>query len=612
MRSGAGRADGQRSDSGRTAGRGGTGGRPPRPPVRPPAVLHLGNPGRRINIGLIAMAFVLTIFAGRLVQLQGLDSKVYMAEAAEQRVRGEKLTARRGSITDVNGHELALTLEAREIFIDPSQVEPGKRDQVATILASQLNQPKEQIATKLGVAGSHYAEMATVEPSVAERIMKLKLKGVGSKERYRRDYPGGDLAGTLLGFVGDEGTGLSGLESTYNKLLAGRDGEQFIETGAKGQRIPMTRSTLKTPVEGSNVRLTIERDIQWAAQKAITDQVEATGARTGSAIVLDVQTGQVVAMANAPELDLQNWKKSAPEDWVNRSVTDVFEPGSTNKVITAAAALESGAVRPETVFRVHDNIRCADQVLRDSHPHPMERLTFSGVVATSSNVGTILASQRVGDQKLYEMLRRFGFGAKPGSGLLGEEAGLLPDWRKWSGSQRCTIAYGQGVSVTALQTASVYQTIANGGVRVTPQVVAGVTGEHRVFTPSVPGKRTRVISERTAKEVTGMLEAAVSQEGTGNLAAIDGYRVAGKTGTAMRYDPKCQGYCGYTSTFVGFAPADKPRLVVLAVVQDPQKGHYGGEIAAPVFKKVMTFALKSKKIPPTGTMPSPVRIRAGE
>ncbi|MEU7450981.1 penicillin-binding transpeptidase domain-containing protein [Streptosporangium roseum] len=612
IRPGAGRGEGQTADPGRTPGRGG---RPPRPPMRPPAVLRLGNPGRRINVGLIAMTFVLSVFAGRLVQLQGLDSKVYAAEAAEQRVRGEKLTARRGSITDVNGHELALTLEAREIFVDPSEVAPADRDRVATVLAAELNQPKEQIAAKLGNTTSRYQQVAAaVEPSVAQRIMtqKPKLKGVGSKHRYRRDYPGGDLAGTLLGFVGDDGTGLSGLENTYNGLLAGRDGEQFIETGREGQRIPMTRSTLKTPVEGRDVRLTIERDIQWAAQKAITDQVKATGARTGSAIVIDVPTGQVVAMANAPELDLKNWEKTAPEDWVNRSVTDVFEPGSTNKVITAAAALESGAVRPETVFKVPDNIRCADRVLRDSHPHPVERLTFSGVVATSSNVGTILASQRVGDEKLHAMLERFGFGAKPGTGLLGEEAGLLPEWKKWSGSQRCTIAYGQGVSVTALQTASVYQTIANGGVRVTPQIVAGTTAENRAFVPSPPGKQTRVISERTAREVSGMLEAAVSDEGTGNLAAIDGYRVAGKTGTAMRYDPKCQGYCGYTSTFVGFAPADKPRLVVLAVIQDPHKGYYGGEIAAPVFKKVMTFALKSKKIPPTGTTAASVRIRAGE
>lgn len=559
------------------------------------------------------MTFVLSIFAGRLIQLQGLDSKVYAAKAAEQRIRPEKLPARRGAITDVNGHELALTLEAREIFVDPGVVTtPQQRDRVATALATELGVPKEQIMAKFAAGGRYQQVAAAVDPVIAQRIMDRDFKGVGSKHRYRRDYPGGNLAGTLLGFVGADGSGLSGLESTYNKLLAGRDGEQLVETGIEGQRIPMTGNTLQTPVNGGSVRLTVNRDIQWATQKAITDQVKAVGARTGSAIVLDVQSGHVLAMANAPELDLKNWQKTAPEDWVNRSVTDVFEPGSTNKVITAAAALESGAVNPDSVFSVRDNIRCADQVLRDSHPHPVERLTFSGVVATSSNVGTILAAQKVGDQKLYEMLQRFGFGAKPGTGLPGEEAGLLPDWHKWSGSQRCTVAYGQGVSVTALQTASVYQTIANGGVRVTPQIVAGTTDGEGDFTPSAPAARTRVIGQDTATQISNMLEAAVSAEGTGNLAAIDGYRVAGKTGTAMRYDARCQGYCGYTATFVGFAPADKPRLVVLAVVQDPHRGYYGGEIAAPVFKKVMTFALKSKKIPPTGTRPPAVRIRAGE
>ncbi|GGS53993.1 cell division protein [Planobispora rosea] len=575
-------------------------------------MLRLGNPNRRIHIGLIAMTFVLSIFAGRLVQLQGLDSKVYVAEAAERRVQEEKIPARRGSITDVNGHELALTVEAREIFLDPGVVVPAEREKVAATLAAELGVPKEQITAKLSDPAKRYVPVGTVNPAVARKVLAHKFKGVGSEHRYLRDYPGGDLAGSLIGFVGDDGYGLSGMELLHNKLLAGRDGEQIMETGRDGERIPMTRTTRQTPVAGRDVRLTIDRDIQWAAQQAIGEQVKATGARTGSVIVMDVQTGQVLAAANAPELDLKNWEKTPAEGWVNRAVADVFEPGSTNKVITAAAALESGAVRPETVFTVKDEIRCADQVLRDSHPHPTERLTFSGVVATSSNVGTILAAQKVGDRKLHEMLQRFGFGSKPGAGFYGEEAGLLPSWKDWLGSQRCTIAYGQGVSVTALQTASVYQTIANGGVRVTPSIVAGTTDDKDVFVPAAPGKRTRVVGERTAREVTTMLEAAVSEGGTGTLAAIDGYRVAGKTGTAMRYDAACQGYCGYTATFVGFAPADKPRLVVLAVIQDPREGHYGGEIAAPVFKKVMTFALKSKKVPPTGTTPPAVRIRAGE
>lgn len=577
-------------------------------------MLRLGNPRRRIGIGLIGMMFVLSIFAGRLVQLQGLDSKVYRAHAVEQRVQPETLPARRGPITDVNGEHLAITAEAREISADPVLIPAGERGTIAATLAKELGLPREQIAAKLAKTDSRYQLIARdVDPVVADRVLDHEFAGIVAKPRYRRLYPGDDLAGSLIGFVGDDGEGLTGLERAFEKVLAGRDGSQSIEVGGGGQRIPMTRDTRRDPVPGREVRLTIDRDIQWAAQKAIAEQVKATGARSGSVIVMDVRTGHILAMANAPELNLNAWKSTPKENWINRAAAEVFEPGSTGKVITAAAALEAGVVRPDTVFTVRDSVQCADQVLKDAHPHPPERLTFAGVVATSSNVGTIMAARRVGDRGLYDMMRAFGFGARPGSGLAAEEAGLLPDWKNWWGSQRCTIAYGQGVAVTALQMAAVYQTIANGGVRVTPQIVAGVADERGVIVPSPPGKRTRVVSERTAKEITLMLEAAVSEDGTGSQAAIPGYRVAGKTGTAMRYDQSCQGYCGYTATFVGFTPADAPRLVALAVLQDPRKGrHYGGQIAAPVFKDVMTFALKSRKIPPTGISAPPVRIRADE
>jgi cell division protein FtsI (penicillin-binding protein 3) len=576
-------------------------------------VLRLGNPGRRIGIGLIAMTFVLSVFAGRLVQLQGLDSKVYEAKAAEQRVQPESLPARRGSITDVNGHDLAVTVEAREISVDPVTVKAAERDKVTATLAAALDRPKEQIAAKLAKTGTRYQLIARdVEPEVAERILAEKFSGVNAKRQYRRLYPGDDLAGSLLGFVGFEGHGLAGLERAHEKLLAGQDGEQSIEIGRGGQRIPMTRSTSKAPVPGRDLRLTIDRDLQWAAQEAVAREVKRTGARSGSVIVMDVRTAHVLAVANAPELDVNKWQETPEEGWANRAVAEVFEPGSTGKVITAAAALEAGAVRPGTRFLVKDNIRCADRVLKDAHPHPPERMTFTEAMAKSSNVATIMAAQRVGDQRLYDMLRAFGFGARSGGGFPGEEAGLLPERQSWSGSQRCTIAYGQGVSVTALQMASVYQTIANGGVRITPQIVAGTTDAGGGFVPAPAGKQTRVVSARTAKEITGMLEAAVGAEGTGTLASIPGYRVAGKTGTAMRYDPECRGYCGYTATFAGFTPADAPRLVVLTVIQDPRNGHYGGQVAAPVFKDVMTFALKSLKIPPTGEATPPARMRTAE
>ncbi len=566
-------------------------------------MLRLGNPRRRINIALMAMAVVLSLFAGRLVQLQGLNSKTFQAKAAEQRVRPEVLPAKRGSILDVNGNELAVTADAREIYLDPKEVKPEQRDLIATKLSGELGKPKDGIAAKLAQVEKRYLVVAKdVDPLVARKIMGMGFRGVGSKPTYRRLYPGGTLAGGLVGFVGDDGFGLEGLEQAYNKTLAGKDGQQSIEMGRAGERIPMTRSTRVAPVPGRDLRLTIDRYIQWAAYEAIAKQVKAVGARSGSVIVMDVTTGQILAMANAPEVDLRDWQATSAEDRGNKAATDVFEPGSTNKVITAAAALEAGVVAPSTIFTVPDNIQCADKVLRDAHPHKTEQMTFAQILEESSNVGTIMAGTKITDQRLHNMFTAFGFGSKSGGGIPAEEAGLLPDWQKWSGSQRCTIMYGQGISVTALQMASVYQTIANGGVRLTPSIVAGTTDEKGHLVPPAPPKQTRVISELTARQLGGMLEKAVTgADGTGAAAAIDGYRVAGKTGTAMRYDTKCGGYCGYTATFVGFTPADAPRLMALAVIQDPKKDHYGGTIAAPVFQEVMTFALKTKKIPPTGS-----------
>ncbi|WP_455749447.1 peptidoglycan D,D-transpeptidase FtsI family protein [Microbispora bryophytorum] len=576
-------------------------------------MLRLGNPARRLRAALVVMAIVLSLFAGRLVQLQGFDSKVLQARAAEQRVRPETLPARRGSITDAGGHDLAVTVEAREIYVDPKDVDPDKRDLVATTLARELNKPKEEIAAALAKTTQRYIPLARdIEPPRAKRIMGFELKGVGTKETYRRLYPGGSLAGGLLGFVGVDGRGLEGLESAYDDILAGKDGKQSVELGANRQRIPMTRSQREAPVPGRNVRLTLDRDIQWAAEQALDRQVRATGARSGSVIVMDVRTGQIYAMANAPQANLNDWQSAPAGDRANRAASEVFEPGSTNKVITAAAAMEAGVVTPDTVLRVPDHIQCADQQLKDAHPHKPEPLTFTGILAESSNVGTIMVSDKISSQQLYDMFRSFGFGARIGSGIPGEQAGLLPQWQTWSGSQRCTIAYGQGISVTALQMASVYQTIANGGVRMTPSIVAGTTDEHGAFVPSPAAKATRVISQTTADKIALMLEAVVGHEGTGEEASIEGYRVAGKTGTAMRYDEKCAGYCGYTATFVGFTPADQPRLMALAVIQDPKKDHYGGSVAAPVFKDVMTFALKSRKIPPTGTKAPAMVLRPSE
>ncbi|WP_283133586.1 peptidoglycan D,D-transpeptidase FtsI family protein [Rhizohabitans arisaemae] len=586
---------------------------PPRPRKRRFAEVRLGDPVRRIRVALLVMAFVLSLFAGRLIQIQGLDSKTLEARGLEYRERLETLKARRGMITDVKGNPLALTSDAREVYVDPKEVakstKPGA-DEVARFLAQTLQRSPEEILAKLKKTTTQYQVIArNVDPAVGAQIAAKKWVGVRVKPHYRRLYPAGDLAGGLVGFVNAAGKGASGLELQWNDVLAGKDGKQTVEAGQLGERIPLTRSAREAPVPGKDLRLTIDGDIQWAAQEALADQVKRTGAKSGSIVVMDVRSADLLAVANAPELDLEAWEEAPEADRTSRAVTDVFEPGSTNKVITAAAALETGVARPDSVMRVRDRIRCADRVLKDAHAHKPENLTFSGVLATSSNVGTVMAANQVGSEGLHRFLRAFGFGDRTGVGYPGEADGLLPAPQTWSGSQRCTVSYGQGVAVTALQMASVYQTIANGGVRLTPNLVAGTTGENGEFVAAERPEGVRVVSERTARELSLMLEAATTQ-GTGARAQVPGYRVAGKTGTAQRWDSECRGYCGYTATFVGFAPADRPSVVALVVLQAPSNGYYGGDIAAPVFKRVMSFALKSRKVPPTGTTPPQVRIRA--
>jgi cell division protein FtsI (penicillin-binding protein 3) len=317
-------------------------------------------------------------------------------------------------------------------------------------------------------------------------------------------------------------------------------------------------------------------------------------------------------MATAPTFDPATYYKARPADLGDRVVQEGFEPGSTSKVITAAAAMEAGGVIPSTPFTVPDHLRLFDRTFNDSESHAPERLTFGGVLAKSSNVGTILASERITSTELYQYMRAFGYGEKTGVGLPGESPGILKPVNQWWGTDRYSIAFGQSVSVNALQTASVYATIANGGVRVTPNLIAGTTDDKGAFTPAARPASRRVIKQSTAGELTRMLEGVTTKDGTAPLAQIPGYRVAGKTGTAQKVNPRCGCYVGggYTSTFVGFAPADSPQLVVEVVLQKPQKGYYGGQVAAPVFKNVMSFALQSRRIPPTGSKSPKIRIYA--
>jgi cell division protein FtsI (penicillin-binding protein 3) len=348
------------------------------------------------------------------------------------------------------------------------------------------------------------------------------------------------------------------------------------------------------------------------ASKAIADAVKSSRALSGTVIVMDPKTGEILAHATAPTFDPNNTSKVSLIAMRNPSVQDVYEPGSTGKVMTIAAALEERKITSETVFTIPYALKRSTKVFHDHEKHATQRLTSSGVLAVSSNTGAIQIGELLSHETLYNYLSKFGVGSKTGSGLPGESRGILPKVADWSGTTAPTVAFGQGYSLTAMQATSIFATIANDGIRVSPTVIAGTSDASGNFTPA-PGRTSeRVVSTETAQAMRIMMESVVSASGTAPTAAIAGYRVAGKTGTAMRIDDTCGCYRGYTASFIGFAPADKPAYVISVTIQDPKGLHWGGALGGPVFKKVMSFVLQSRHIPPTGTTVIPVALNEKE
>ncbi|WP_020119902.1 penicillin-binding protein 2 [Streptomyces canus] len=614
----------------------GPGARPARRPSAPrpaaPKTIRLGSPRPRLRLVGLALTLVLAAFVVRLLQVQAVDASTYAAKAEQNRYVGYTLAAERGGITDRAGVALATSEDAYDITADPTlftrkqlKIDDGP-EQAAALLAPILGQEQETIVKKLRPKDKklRYVLLANRQtPQVWKQIKDLRsalatksetdpgtanvLAGVLSVPTTKRVYPNGDLAAGILGWVNADGKGGGGVEQQLNSLLAGKDGKiRYAQSG--GRQVPTVGSTETPAVPGSDVELTIDRDIQWAAQQAITDQVKESKADRGYVIVQDTRTGQVLAMANSPGFDPNDLSKASTVNMGNAALQDAYEPGSTAKVMSMAAVLEQGVATPLTHVIVPNRLHRGDRLFKDDIDHETWYLTLNGVLAKSSNIGTILATGQLGktqaqaNQVLYSYLRKFGLGRYSGLDFPGETPGILAKPADWSTSQQFTIPFGQGVSLNAMQAASVYSTIANGGVRVEPTLVRGTKGPDGRFTPAAKPKETRVVSARTAKMLAQMLESVVDdQEGTGTKARIPGYRVAGKTGTANRVDPATGKYKGYTSSFAGFAPADKPRITVYCAIQNATSGSYfGGQICGPVYKKVMEFALKTLQVPPTG------------
>jgi cell division protein FtsI (penicillin-binding protein 3) len=404
--------------------------------------------------------------------------------------------------------------------------------------------------------------------------------------------------------VGREGEGLAGIEQTYEDVLAGTPGTRRVEVGSGGNPIPSRGIDEAMPAtDGSDVALTIDQDLQYVTEQRLAAAC-ADGATTrGSAVVLDVHTGEVAAMASCPGYDPGKLSETDPDLLGNPAVSDVFEPGSVMKAVTMSAALQEGVAEPDTTLMVNGHIAAGNRVVTDAHDHAPIQWTVTGILAKSSNVGTIMLAREVGNEKLEHYLRAFGIGSKTGIELPGESAGIFQKSADWSEIQAANVPIGQGVSVTTLQMASVYQAIANGGVRIEPRLVRSVTSPDGSIRQAEKPESTRVISTDTAKKMAYMLEAVVGPGGTAPLGQIEGFRVAGKTGTAQRANPECNCYegGGYFTTFVGFAPADDPQYVVAVDLERPTSSAEGGQVAAPVFADILRYALTADGVVPSGT-----------
>jgi cell division protein FtsI (penicillin-binding protein 3) len=575
---------------------------------RPTGRLPRGRFERRSLGLLVTYLLVVLVAAGRLVQVQVVRADAYAALGADQRDEFLTLPADRGRLYDRNGDVLAASVASVSVYADPRafRVQPDgppvaaqDLDEALAALAPVLDVPADVLRARLTTDASFVYLARQVDREVGGAVAALGLRGVGTVPEARRVYPGGSLAAQVLGLTDIDGAGIAGLELEHQEALAGQPGWLMFESSEDGFTIPTADRELQAAVPGNDLVLTLDRQVQHTAERVAAEVVERYGALGASIVVLEVGTGDVLAMASAPLVDLTDRGAIGDGALRNHAVTDVFEPGSVQKAITAAAALEEGLVTPETMLWVDDRIEVGGTTFRDSHDHPTEELSFAEVIETSSNVGTIMVAEQLGEQRLALWLERFGYGAPVGVDFPGESPGLLRDVDDWWGTSLPTIAIGQGVAVTLLQAANAYATIANDGVAVTPRVLRGQVGEdgRLVAAPEVGGER--ILSTATATQLRRILAGVVDGErGTGGAAAVEGHRVAGKTGTARKPAPT-GGYVagGHIATFVGMAPADAPELVVAVMVDEPET-IWGGVVAAPAFAEVMAEALRRAQVPP--------------
>ncbi len=571
---------------------------------------------RRTRSCLVFVVVLFVIFGLRLFQIQGLDTSAYAAMAIKAGTASNTVPAPRGEILDRNGKDLATSVDGMTITADPSMTAKNA-PRIARILVQKLGSERIDYFDTIDKLRKPKTRFIYLEKGVpawtakkaVAAVQDAGFTGVFTTKESLRTYPGGSLAANLIGYVDGSGKGVQGLERQYDAQLTGEDGSSTFEVSPSGQRIPMADSTVKEMVPGGDVLSTIDRDLQWYGDQRLADAVRSSRSDWGLAITMDVRTGQIVQMSQAPTFNPDTKRSMEDYNTVSRAVQNVYEPGSVLKTVTMASLADQGKVTPETPIVVPSGMTIDKFKIGDYWKHGVLHLTAAGVIAKSSNLGTIVASQQMSDHEMYSAFRKFGFGTKSGVELPGESQGIFKPGKEWSKANHATIAFGQGISVTAMQMMRAVGAIANGGVMVDPTVVDGFVSADGKRSDAEPTKTRRVVSKKAASIVTRMMEAVTAKNGTAPAAKIPGYRVAGKTGTAWRVNPITGRYVRGQNTvsFIGFAPADKPRFLTYIVLDKPYASAGGGSTAGPVFHDIMSMALERFGVVPTGSKSPKVR-----
>lgn len=582
---------------------------------KPVRRVPLGNSPRRLRVVLVAMAIALSLCGGRLLQLQGFDSAAYAAD-------GDQFTAKlpllptRGDLVDRNGQVLATTQPAVAVTADPTLTknttkDPERAAKFAAVILKHLELDRATLLERLNKPDTRFVYLAKKVPAttylaLAAELTELKLYGVFRESDPIRVYPGQNVAAGVVGFVNGAGEGVAGLERSLNGKLAGVEGQETFEMAPNGSRIPLGESKINPAVDGIDYQLTLDAELQWMAERRLEEQVRKAGGETGTAITMNIKTGEVLAMANYPGYDASKPGSADPDDLGNRAVSAAYEPGSVEKLLTAAALIDAGVADPETKLTIPELLESGDGTVKDAFAHGEINLLMRGVIAKSSNIGTIMLARQLETSRLRAYLASFGLGAKTGIGLPGEASGHLPpaDMEDYTRDQ---ISFGQGLSVTAIQEAAAIAALLNDGVYNQPSVIKSATDQDGKPVDLPKQDPRRVVSSSTSDQIRDLMQAVVDH-GADEL-ALDDYSSGGKTGTAQRYDPDCGCYRGYTVSYVSAAPIEDPELLTYVVVDNPTNSDTGTTGAAPAAVDIMQLALPRYGVPPSTERPKKEKIK---